>query len=329
MRQKLESRRGALAALVAIKEEEKKLETQLTEARASQTFAVIGEVEHVSLPDVRRRRKAAEEAVERVGGLGTANVVGEEGRRSRPRRLDRHPHRQDARERGREAPQDGGAAHRPRRRSGRSGARRLPAPSAAAASGCVIRASRSARFSSSVRPGVGKTELGQGAGRVPLRRRGRHDPPRHERVHGEAHGAAAGRRAARLRRQRERRVSHRGRAPSPLLGAPLRRGREGALRRLQPAPPGARRRPPHRRSRPHRRLQQRRGRHDQQHRLAAHPRDLGEHVRVGRGARRPARRAPRRAEELPPPGVPQPHRRHHHLPPALPRWTCAGSSTSS
>jgi ATP-dependent Clp protease ATP-binding subunit ClpB len=78
MKQKLDSRRGALAALVALNEEEKRLETQLTEARASQTFAVIGEVEHVSLPDVRRRKKAAEEAVERVGGVGTANVVGEE-----------------------------------------------------------------------------------------------------------------------------------------------------------------------------------------------------------------------------------------------------------
>ena len=78
MKQKLESRRGALAALAALNEEEKRLETQLTEARASQTFAVIGEVEHVSLPDVRRRKKAAEEAVERVGGVGTANVVGEE-----------------------------------------------------------------------------------------------------------------------------------------------------------------------------------------------------------------------------------------------------------
>ncbi len=70
--------RRARGAGLALNEEEKRLETQLTEARASQTFAVIGEVEHVSLPDVRRRKKAAEEAVERVGGLGTANVVGEE-----------------------------------------------------------------------------------------------------------------------------------------------------------------------------------------------------------------------------------------------------------
>ena len=37
--------------------------------------------------------------------------------------------------------------------------------------------------------GVGKTELAQGAGRVPVRRRARHGPHRHERVPGEALGA--------------------------------------------------------------------------------------------------------------------------------------------
>ena len=35
--------------------------------------------------------------------------------------------------------------------------------------------------------GVGKTETGARAGRVPVRRRAGDDPHRHERVHGEAH----------------------------------------------------------------------------------------------------------------------------------------------
>ncbi len=53
----------------------------------------------------------------------------------------------------------------------------------------------------------------QGAGRVPVRQRRSHDPHRHERVHGEALGVAADRRAARLRRLRRRRPPDRGRAP--------------------------------------------------------------------------------------------------------------------
>ena len=41
--------------------------------------------------------------------------------------------------------------------------------------------------------GRGQDRAGQDAGRVPLRRRGRPDPARHERVHGEAHGQPPGR----------------------------------------------------------------------------------------------------------------------------------------
>ena len=48
--------------------------------------------------------------------------------------------------------------------------------------------------------GVGKTELSPGARRIFVRRRERHDPDRHERVHGETHGRAVDRRAAGLRR---------------------------------------------------------------------------------------------------------------------------------
>jgi ATP-dependent Clp protease ATP-binding subunit ClpB len=50
--------------------------------------------------------------------------------------------------------------------------------------------------------GVGKTELDQGAGRIPVRRRGGRHPPRHERVHGEAQRQPHDRRASRLRRLR-------------------------------------------------------------------------------------------------------------------------------
>ena len=58
---------------------------------------------------------------------------------------------------------------------------------------------------------------GQDARRVPLRRRGRADPARHVRVHGEAHRLAAGRLASRLRRLRGGRPAHREGAPQAVL----------------------------------------------------------------------------------------------------------------
>jgi len=67
MRSKLESRRGALAAQAALREEMQKLQTQLEDARKEQNFARLGELEHVNIPDVRRRLEAADAAVERAG----------------------------------------------------------------------------------------------------------------------------------------------------------------------------------------------------------------------------------------------------------------------
>ena len=67
MRTKLESRRGALAAQAALKDELTKLQTQLEQARKEQNFAKLGELEHVQMPDVRRRLEAADSAVEKAG----------------------------------------------------------------------------------------------------------------------------------------------------------------------------------------------------------------------------------------------------------------------
>ena len=79
MRSKLESRKGALAAQSAIKEEQKKLEAQLEAARKEQNFAKLGELEHVQLPDVKRRLEAANAAVERAGLKdGVSRIVTEE-----------------------------------------------------------------------------------------------------------------------------------------------------------------------------------------------------------------------------------------------------------
>ena len=69
----------------------------------------------------------------------------------------------------------------------------------------------------------------EGARGVHVRRRARDRAARHVRVHGEAHGLAPRRRAARLRRLRRGRAAHRGGAAPPVLRDPARRDREGAL----------------------------------------------------------------------------------------------------
>ena len=67
------------------------------------------------------------------------------------------------------------------------------------------------------------------------------------------------------------RAAHRAGSPAAVLGHPVRRGREGARRRVEHPPAGARRRPPHRRAGPHGRLQEHGHHPDEQHRLGAHP----------------------------------------------------------
>ena len=79
MRAKLDSRRGAMAAFASLRSEEERLRSQLEEARDKHDFARLGELEHVQLPDVRRRLEAAEAAVGREVGSSATNVVTEEG----------------------------------------------------------------------------------------------------------------------------------------------------------------------------------------------------------------------------------------------------------
>ena len=79
MRSKLDSRRGALAAQASLKDEMAKLQTQLEAARKEQNFAKLGELEHVQIPDVRRRLDAADGAVEKAGlKEGVSRIVTEE-----------------------------------------------------------------------------------------------------------------------------------------------------------------------------------------------------------------------------------------------------------
>ena len=106
---------------------------------------------------------------------------------------------------------------------------------------------------------------------VPLRERGPDGPLRHERVPGAAYRVAAGRRAAGLRRLRGGGPAQRTGAKASVLGAPLRRDREGAPGHLQHPAPDPRRRTPDRRAGPHRRLQAHGRDHDLEHRRRSNP----------------------------------------------------------
>ena len=90
--------------------------------------------------------------------------------------LDRHPGHAAARGRGREAAQDGGAAARARHRPGRGGARRSSNAVRRARAGLQDPNRPIGSFIFLGPTGVGKTELAQGAGRVPVRRRARDGP---------------------------------------------------------------------------------------------------------------------------------------------------------
>ena len=115
--------------------------------------------------------------------------------------------------------------------------------------------------------GVGKTELARALGRIPVRRRARHGPHRHVRIHGEARRLAADRRASGLRRLRRRRAAHRAGAAPSVCGRAVRRNREGASRCVQHPAADDGRWPPHRRQGPHRRFQEHGHHHDFEYRL--------------------------------------------------------------
>ena len=253
----------------------------------------------------RRRRPAAR----------TAEAPAQEGGRRRGDRrgrqpVDRHPGRQDAHDRAREAPEAGGpdppADGRPGR--GRQGRRRRRPPQPGRAAGPEP-ADRLVPVPGPDRRG--QDRAGQGPGRVPLRQRGGDGPPRHERVRRAAQRRPPDRRPAGLRRLRGGGPADRGGPPPALLGRPARRDREGPPRRLQRPAPGPRRRPPDRRPGPHRRLPQHGHHHDLEprqpgHRRAGRARRRGPDPPAGHGG--PQGRVPAR--------VPQPDRRDDHLPPA-------------
>lgn len=78
IRTKLDSRRGAIAALASLRSEEERLQSQIRQAREKHDFARLGEIEHIELPDVRRRLETAVAAVGNQPASGMSSTVTEE-----------------------------------------------------------------------------------------------------------------------------------------------------------------------------------------------------------------------------------------------------------
>src|SRR5262249_36919770 len=66
-----------VAAVQAIRKEFTQAQQQLETARRDNVLARIGELEHVTIPELERRLKAAEEAAQREGIAPTSNLVTE------------------------------------------------------------------------------------------------------------------------------------------------------------------------------------------------------------------------------------------------------------
>ena len=156
----------------------------------------------------------------RTGGRGAAAPAGtQQGRRGGDRRgrvqVDRHSGGQDAGGRARQAPADGTGARASRRWPARGSARRRRRDPALARR--AVRPEPAERLVPVPRTDRSRQDRAvQGAGRIPLRYRGGDGPHRHVRVHGEALGRTADRRAPGLCRLRGGRLPDRGGAPPAL-----------------------------------------------------------------------------------------------------------------
>ncbi len=78
MRASLESRRGAVAAVRALRSELDAARESLASARDAKDFAKLGELEHVTVPDLETRLAKAEEAARSAGVEDTGRVLTEE-----------------------------------------------------------------------------------------------------------------------------------------------------------------------------------------------------------------------------------------------------------
>ena len=248
----------------------RELEEEIEKVRKDKEDAIeTQEFEKAASP----ARQGAEALAEEARARGVLARRGERGaagdRRGGDRRhrldVDGHPGLQADRGRDPEADPDGGRAAQARDRPARGDRRRLQVdPPRARRDQGPEAPDRLVHLPRPLRRGEDRARAH--ARRVPVRRRGRADPGRHVRVHGEALGLAARRLAARLHRLRRGRPADRGRAPQAVLGRPARRDREGAPGRLQHPAADPRGREADRRAGPQGRLPEHDRDHDLEHR---------------------------------------------------------------
>lgn len=78
MKAKIDSKKGLIAAVNALHKEVAATQQALETAKREKNYARVGELEHVTLPDLKRRLEAAEQVADREGAKGASNVVIEE-----------------------------------------------------------------------------------------------------------------------------------------------------------------------------------------------------------------------------------------------------------
>ena len=267
MKAQWQAEKDALGGAARIREQLEQAKIDLEKAQRETNFERAAELQYTVIPELEQQLEKAELHEDDADGIKPV-VPQDRGRRGRHRRGDRqmdgHPRLPAAGVRDGEADPHGGAPAPASDRPGRGGPRG------------VGRAAPLARRPQRPQPADRRLPLprphrrrqdraGAGACGVHVRRRARDGPDRHVRVHGEAHGQPAGRRASRLRRLRGGRPADRGRPAPAVLSGAARRDREGPPRRLQHAAAGDGRRAPDRRPGPHGRLQERRADHDLEH----------------------------------------------------------------
>ncbi|VEB42308.1 Heat shock protein F84.1 [Chromobacterium violaceum] len=181
----------------SIKEEIDRLKVDMEELKRKGDWQKLAELQYGKLPQLEARLKEAESAGDKARPSPTACCAPRwrRGDRRGGQPGHRHPGVQDVDRRAREAAENGGCAAPARGRAGRGGQRggRRHPPFAL----------RPGRSQQAVRllpvPGTDRRRQDravQDAGQLPVRQRRPPDPHRHVRVHGEAFGGAADRRAA-------------------------------------------------------------------------------------------------------------------------------------
>ena len=252
-----------LGQAAKLKEELDAARNALAQAQRKGDYAEAGRLTYGTIPELEKKLAGGGEPGQQRAGRRSGD---REPRRPGRVALDGRSRRQDARRRARETPQDGGGDRAPRRWAARGGGRGLDrGPARPRWPAGPEPADRLVHV-----PGPNRRRQDgahQGARVLPVRRRERARAHRHVRVHGEALGRPAHRRASRLCRLRGRRSVDRSGAAPALSGRAVRRDREGASGRVQRPVAGARRRAAHRRSGAHGRFPQRAHHHDLQPRL--------------------------------------------------------------